>query len=144
MDRLPYITPRLKQAGMVALCVALTWISSGCAPLMAMAGIPPNTFDAPTVEGGDPVRGRMAVRAYGCDACHTIPTVASANATAGPPLDRWAERRYIAGAVPNEPDNLIQWIRDPKSIEPGTLMPNLNVTEQDARDISAFLYTLHR
>jgi cytochrome c1 len=34
-----------------------------------------------------------------------------------------------------------QWIRDPQHVSPGTAMPDLHVGEQDARDITAFLYT---
>ncbi len=60
----------------------------------------------------------------------------------GPPLDDWSERRFIAGSFPNEPEMLVQWIRFPQAIEPGNAMPNMGVTEQDARDISAYLYTL--
>jgi cytochrome c2 len=94
--------------------------------------------------GGDARRGAEAIRAYGCDACHTIPGIVTANALVGPPLDGWADRRYIAGKLPNEPELLVQWIRYPQAIEPGTAMPNLGVTEQDARDISAYLFTLRR
>jgi cytochrome c1 len=34
-----------------------------------------------------------------------------------------------------------QWIRNPQHVSPGTAMPDLNVGERDARDITAFLYT---
>lgn len=97
-----------------------------------------------TLAGGDPRRGAAAIRAYGCDACHTIPGIVTANALVGPPLDKWGDRQYIAGKLPNEPELLIQWIRFPQAIEPGTAMPNMGVTEQDARDIAAYLFTLRR
>jgi len=42
--------------------------------------------------------------------------------------------------LPNTEQNLVNWIRDPQQIEPGTAMPTLGVTEDDARAISAFLY----
>lgn len=99
---------------------------------------------APPMPGGDPQRGQQALRDYGCDACHTIPGVQGANATVGPPLDDWADRRYIAGALINTPDNLLRWIQFPQAIEPGTAMPDMGVTEQDARDMAAYLYTLKR
>jgi cytochrome c1 len=47
----------------------------------------------------------------------------------------------IAGRLGNSPDNLQRWIRDPQAVSPGTAMPDLNVGERDARDITAFLYT---
>lgn len=98
----------------------------------------------PPVPGGDPVRGRQALIDYGCGACHTIPGVPAADATVGPPLNDWADRRYIAGTLTNEPENLIEWIRFPQSIEPGTAMPDMGVAEAEARDMSAYLYTLRR
>jgi cytochrome c1 len=60
----------------------------------------------------------------------------------GPPLTDWAQRRYIAGLLPNTPENLVKWLRYPQDVEPGTVMPNMDVTEQDARDMAAYLYTL--
>ena len=35
------------------------------------------------------------------------------------------------------------WIRDPQQVSPGTAMPGLNVSQGDARDITAFLHTRH-
>ena len=58
----------------------------------------------------------------------------------GPPLTDFAHRTYIAGAVYNTPENLAAWIRLPDSVEPGTVMPTLGVSEQDARDMTAYLY----
>lgn len=94
------------------------------------------------VPGGDPERGAVALQTYGCGACHAIPGVPGAVAYVGPPLDAWAERHYIAGTLLNTPDNLIIWLREPQSVEADTAMPNLGITEQDARDMSAYLYTL--
>lgn len=48
----------------------------------------------------------------------------------------------IAGELPNSPANLVRWIKDPKSVEPGTDMPDLGLTDQQARDVAAYLYTL--
>ncbi len=94
------------------------------------------------VPGGDVERGRQAIVAHGCISCHTIPGVRRADAQVGPPLTEWALRRYIAGTLPNEPEHLIAWIINPQEIEPGTAMPTLGVTPEEARDIAAYLYTL--
>ncbi|MEX2446801.1 MAG: cytochrome c, partial [Dehalococcoidia bacterium] len=72
-------------------------------------------------EGGDPMRGRAAIQQYGCSSCHTVPGVRGADGQVGPPLTDFGRRLYIAGAVENNPDNLMQWIINPDSIEPGTL-----------------------
>lgn len=95
-----------------------------------------------TVEGGDPERGRAAIAAYGCGSCHMIPGVRGADGLVGPALEHWSERRLIAGEVPNDPERLITWITVPQSIEPGTGMPNMGVTDGQARDIAAYLYSL--
>ena len=94
------------------------------------------------VAGGDPELGRDALREYGCIACHSVPGVRGPDAYVGPPLTAWAERIYIAGSLPNEPDNLVYWIQFPDAVEPGTAMPTLGVSEEDARNIAAYLYTL--
>jgi cytochrome c len=96
------------------------------------------------VENGDVVRGRRLLTDYGCHSCHTIPGIREAKATVGPPLTDWADRHYIAGALSNTPENLILWIQYPQSIEPGTVMPDMGVTDQDARDVAAYLFTLRR
>ena len=97
---------------------------------------------AAAMTGGSPARGKEVIRRYGCEACHSIPGVAGARGQVGPPLDGIANRTYLAGQLANTPENLIRWIRDPQGIQPGTAMPELGVTEQDGKDIAAYLYTL--
>lgn len=61
------------------------------------------------------------------------------------PAHRWAgfaKDDTIAGVVENTPENLIRWIQNPSAVKPGTAMPTVCVTEAEARDISANLYTL--
>ena len=94
------------------------------------------------VSGGDPARGRRVLQEYGCEACHTIPGVPGATADVGPTLEEFAYRTYIAGSLPNTPENLIAWIMAPQAIRPDTAMPDMGVTEADARDIAAFLATV--
>lgn len=94
------------------------------------------------VTGGDAGRGRLAIEAYGCGACHVIPGVPGARGLTGPPLNSFARHVYIAGELPNEPGMLVRWIRDPPSLAPQTAMPNLGVSEATARDIAAYLYEL--
>jgi len=93
--------------------------------------------------GGDWHRGKELIDQYRCGACHVIPGVRHANGLVGPPLLWWGRRTYIAGELPNSPENLVRWIRSPKSVEPGTAMPDLGLSDQEARDVAAYLYTLH-
>ncbi len=94
------------------------------------------------VVGGDAERGRVALDGFGCGTCHLIPGVRSARGMVGPPLSHFALRAYIAGQLPNQPENLLLWLQDPQAVEPGTAMPDLGVGLPVARDMAAYLYTL--
>ena len=98
--------------------------------------------EAAAMTGGDPARGPAIMRKYGCQSCHTIPGVIGADGLVGPPLAGIASRSYIAGVLPNAPEYMLRWIRDPKAVDPLTAMPNTGVTPSDARHIAAYLYTL--
>ena len=96
---------------------------------------------AAAITGGDPARGEAMFIDYGCGSCHGLKHVRKATGTVGPPLDGIAIRTMVAGHLDNSPENVQRWIRDPQAISPGTAMPDLNVGQRDARDITAFLYT---
>jgi cytochrome c2 len=95
------------------------------------------------VENGDAARGKAAIAKYGCGSCHDIPGIRGAHGMVGPPLMHWAQRRFIAGEMENTPDHLITWITMPQAVEPGTAMPNMGITDGEARDIATYLYTIH-
>ncbi len=92
--------------------------------------------------GGDPKVGEHLIYAYGCGSCHVIPGVSEANGTVGPTLEGFGSRYYVAGLLVNTPQNLFRWVSKPQEVDPGTAMPDLGVTERQARDIAAYLYTL--
>jgi mono/diheme cytochrome c family protein len=87
----------------------------------------------------DVARGRLALSQYACNACHVIPGVTGPDTFVGPPLKDLAARKYIAGHLPNSAANLARWIRDPRSINPQSAMPAMDVTASDARDMAAYL-----
>lgn len=97
----------------------------------------------PSTAKVDAQRGRDALHQYACTACHRIPGTTGADVFVGPPLAGFARRELIAGTLANTPDNLAQWLLHTQQIKPGTAMPQLGVTPQDARDIAAYLATLH-
>jgi cytochrome c1 len=97
---------------------------------------------AEEMTGGDVKKGKYAIESYGCVSCHTIPGVRDDDAVVGPPLDRMGSRVYIGGVMKNTPNNMIRWVQNPPGVDPMTAMPNLHVTESDARDIASYLYTL--
>ncbi len=123
-------------AVVLSLVLSASGVLAGCAGPETGASPPRQT----TV--GIPDRGKEAIAHYGCGTCHEIPGVRSANGLVGPPLDHFASRMYIAGELPNSADNLTHWIMAPQQVEPGTAMPNLDVSKRDAEDITAYLYTL--
>jgi putative membrane protein len=124
-----------RRASLVAALVATVLAASGS------GGCNQAGSTAAAMTGGDAMRGRDTMRTYGCATCHTIPGVDGAIGSVGPPLTQVARRSYVAGA-PNTPDRLVQFLRHPRRVRPGTPMPELGVTERDARDIAAYLYTL--
>jgi len=115
-------------------CLAVVVVVNGCGPAPLPVGH--------RIPGGDPERGQTLMTAYGCGACHTIPGLAGAHGVVGPPLDRFGRRTLIAGSFPNEPANLVRWLRDPPALQPSTAMPDMGVSITDATDIAAYLYTL--
>jgi cytochrome c1 len=48
----------------------------------------------------------------------------------------------IAGVMANTPDNLVAWLRAPQAAVPGNAMPDMGLSEQQARDAAAYLETL--
>lgn len=87
-------------------------------------------------------RGRAAIERHGCVACHVIPGINNPGSNVGPPLDKVATRGYIAGVLANTPANMQRWLRNPPGVDPLTAMPDLGLTEQEAADIAAYLYSM--
>jgi cytochrome c len=92
------------------------------------------------VEDGDPRAGAEAIVEYGCSACHVISGIRRATGRVGPKLPEIQQQIYIGGVLPNTPENMVRWIQDPQEHCPATAMPDLGVTQLDARDIAAYLY----
>ena len=91
---------------------------------------------------GDADRGKQLISQYGCTACHNVPGVKGPRGMVGPSLDHMASRTYIAGKFQNSVPNMTKWLQNPQSMDPTNAMPNLGVTPDDSRDMTAFLYTL--
>jgi cytochrome c len=121
--------------GYGALCTALF------VALVATTGCDAGAKQAAAVTGGDLQRGRSAIFKYGCGSCHTVAGISDAHGLVGPPLSGIGNRMYVAGVLPNTPDNIVHWIRNPKEVDAKTVMPVLGVSAQDATDIAAYLYS---
>lgn len=89
--------------------------------------------------GAQASRGQQLIEFYGCGACHQIGGIDAANGTVGPNLRNFKQNRYIAGNLPNTPENVARWVQDPHRYEPKTIMPDMGVTPEQAADIAAYL-----
>lgn len=97
-------------------------------------------FTAATAAYSPEERGEIVLRQYACHACHRIDGVVGPDTNVGPALRDWPRRRYIAGSLPNTPDNLVRWIQDPAGVSPHTLMPDLGVSDAHAREMADYLF----
>lgn len=144
---LPQVTPNAGPGCRSALKKSIPRTALGGAAFLLATAIAASCGSSATREaeartGGSVPRGRSAVGKYGCAACHTIPGIDGATANVGPPLDKVAVRQFLGGHLPNTPDNMVKWIQHPQSVDPKNVMPELSVSDQDARDLAAFLFTL--
>jgi mono/diheme cytochrome c family protein len=99
------------------------------------------TAVAAALTGGDPTHAPALFRRYGCSGCHTIPGIPGADGQTGPPLAGLSKHVYIAGVLENRSDNLVAWIVSPQTFSPQTAMPNTGISEKEARDLAAYLYS---
>ena len=96
-------------------------------PLAACTGSDRSLLAA--VAGGDSGRGAQVIQSFDCGSCHVIPGIRGANGLVGPPLTRMARRSYIAGRLPNRPDENVQTIRAISSEAVGS--PRFTTTARD-------------
>lgn len=101
-----------------------------------------NSDQAPSAKRGDPDLGKHIADRAGCGSCHRIPGISSARGAVGPPLQGIANRAYLAGVLPNTFDNMVLWVATPELAVPNTAMPNVGLSEQEAENVAAYLYTL--
>jgi cytochrome c oxidase subunit II len=86
--------------------------------------------------------GQRIFETTACINCHAVSGTV-ANGRFGPDLTHLMSRDTIAaGAAPNTPENLRLWIRDPNRIKPGSLMPAMELNEQELDAVAAYLETL--
>lgn len=115
------------------------WLLLACAGLAACDGAPDRT---PTLAQADIARGRQLVTDKGCVACHTVPDVKWPRGGLGPSLASFGRQGLIAGQLPNQPGVLMQFVRNAPSLVPGSAMPAIPMSDQEARDVTAYLLTL--
>ena len=116
-------------------------LAAACGPLSACSvGDLPLPHDKASTQQVE--QGRRLLVQYQCGSCHVVPGAAIARGQAGPSLEGFGRRSYIAGHVPNDPAALARWIEAPAALVPGTPMPSMGVSPADARAIAAYLLAL--
>ena len=92
---------------------------------------------------GDAVRGEELVASVGCMACHQSPeeTAGSDTRTAASIQDlrRQFGPNFQGLGSKTSAQWVYNWLKDPSSYHPGTRMPSLRLTDQEAADITAYL-----
>jgi cytochrome c oxidase subunit 2 len=87
-------------------------------------------------------QGQRIFETTACINCHRVSGTV-ADGRFGPDLTHLMSRDTIAaGAAPNTPENLRLWIRKPDAIKPGSLMPAMQLSEQQMDALTAYLETL--
>lgn len=110
--------------------------------MLLVCGCQDTTVEPQPLAGADAGRGRRVIERVGCGACHLIPGIAWPQGRVGPTLGGFAQQALIGGRFPNRPEVLAQWVRNAPGLDPQTGMPAIPMTEQEARDVAAYLYTL--
>ena len=130
-----------EKTGVVVMAMASIGLALTCLGSYTMLRTP-DLRPYRDVPGGDVERGRKALEQYKSGSCHKIAGVEGANGTRGQSLAGLALRNDIVGALPNTPEDVVHWIRDPKSVYPETAMPNLNVSQREAHDMVSNLFAV--
>lgn len=117
---------------MRSVCTLALLLAASCKP-------PPDEMQHMPL--ADPAAGRAVVERVGCGACHEIPGIRWPQGKSGPSLLGFAGQGLIAGRLPNRPDNLAAFVRNAPAVVEGTTMPAMPISEAEARDVAAFLYS---
>jgi cytochrome c oxidase subunit II len=98
------------------------WLENEAAPASTGAGRGASLFDDET-----------------CSGCHEIRGT-DARGQVGPDLTHFGSRTTLgAGVLPNDPQDLREWIRDPQHPKPGNRMPALPLSDADVRALASYL-----
>jgi cytochrome c oxidase subunit 2 len=71
------------------------------------------------------VRGTPAIGTFGPDLTHLM-----------------SRQTLVTGVVLNDQAELTDWVRDPQTIKPGCLMPDMHLTNNEVNDVVKYLLTL--
>ncbi len=96
---------------------------------------------AEPAEGSPAAQGHQTFTTHACVGCHTIQGLSGGQL--GPDLTHFASRKTIAGGMlRNTPGNVARWLKNPPDVKPGSLMPNLNLSDAQVAALVAYLGSL--
>ncbi len=90
-------------------------------------------------QGGNPAHGKELVETVGCKGCHVVGDDTRMRDRRGMSYDIAPELTRASSKL--DPDWVFEWIKNPRQFRPTTRMPSLRLTDQEARDIVAYLMT---
>ncbi len=82
--------------------------------------------------------GEALFQTKGCIACHMINGQGATGP--GPDLSKIGSQPY--DALPNDPQGLTKWLQDPPAMKPGTIMPNLGLSQGEIDALVTYLTSL--
>jgi cytochrome c oxidase subunit II len=95
----------------------------------------------PPEPDGAAAEGKGVYTRSACVGCHTIRGVSEGRL--GPDLTHFGSRALFgAGMWPTTADHVVAWLKDPPALKPGTKMPNLRLSDAEARALAAYLTSL--
>lgn len=90
--------------------------------------------------GGSASRGKDLFEAVGCQACHVAGGFTSVRDERGTSYDVAPELTRVGSKV--NPDWLFDWLKNPRHYNPTTRMPSLRLTDDEARNLVAYLMSM--
>jgi mono/diheme cytochrome c family protein len=98
------------------------------------SGFDSQVLQASALNADTAARGKeLFYSKYACQSCHTA-DFKKDKGYVGPPLADVGNRLT--------PVWIYKWLKNPNALNPGTMMPNPNLPDREARDLTAFLVTL--
>jgi cytochrome c oxidase subunit 2 len=103
---------------------------------------PPAKFRAWLAREAKPAKGggrNEALFVSKCGSCHAIRGTA-AKGNVGPDLTHVGSRTSLAAlTIPNTPERMREWLRDPQRVKPGNQMPAVPMTDAQLASLTAYL-----
>lgn len=105
----------------------------------AMAACKPISRSSFELDEDAAKRGKSVAIQAQCAACHAMPGIDWPKGGLGPSLVNYGEGAMIAGVLPKQPDNLAKFIRNAPAYRPDSMMPAMDLSDRQARDLAHYL-----